>query len=449
MIRLKQLLFEQATKSVVQNIYNQIVSAVKRMGTNETKLVSAINQLKSAEEYTILNTMFSDNKTGYDSFETMINEEFEDKLLGRISNKTSNYTYAMQIQKKLESIGLDVSFDSAKNRLGVQYFNGNFKVTESETEPTKPVANNNTNNTNNINTVPTVTINGVRVKSTTNENMPLQQLVINSVKEARDYFIKWIESPITKQKFINNWKPSEPDIDTKVDSIFQEYKRIISNVSLILYKKSGAFEQAKVYPSNATSAYPPIYYNIAYTNTTDIVATLVHEMQHLIYHIKPLNPDKKVQDAFVDKSTTLTTPEQLISSTNNIATKSNASGQAASILNIQETEITKWTAALRKELSQNPEYVADDTENMSRIMGIRSTFDIQPGQNITLEMLKPYITGELYDSDIYWLLCFWAYKGFRDINSVLNDLNQLAIKTNKPTNQNQTNPTNQNQTNIT
>ena len=433
MIRLKQLLFEQATKSVVQNIYNQIISAVKRMGTNETKLVSAINQLKSAKEYTILNTMFDDNKTGYDSFETMIDEEFEDKLLGRISNKTSNYTHAMQIQKKLESIGLDVSFDSAKNRLGVQYFNGNFKVTESETEPTQPDKV--------TDTVPAVTINGVRVKSTTNENMPLQQLVINSVKEARDYFIKWIESPITKQKFINNWKPSEPDIDTKVDSIFQEYKRIISTTSLIFYKKPGDSVHAYVRGGSGMYAYPPIYYNIAYTNTTNIVATLVHEMQHLIYHIKPLNPDKKVQDAFVDKSTTLTTPEQLISSTNNVATKLNASAQAATILNIQETEITKWSDALRKELALDPKYVSADTENMSRIMGIRSKFDIQPGQNITLEMLKPYITGELYDSDIYWLLCYWAYKGFRDINSVLNDLNQLAIKTNKPTNQNQTNIT--------
>ena len=433
MIRLKQLLFEQTTKSVVQNIYNQIISAVKRMGTNETKLVSAINQLKSAKEYTILNTMFDDNKTGYDSFETMINEEFEDKLLGRISNKTSNYTYAMQIQKKLESIGLDVSFDSAKNRLGVQYFNGNFKVTESETEPTQPDKV--------TDTVPAVTINGVRVKSTTNENMPMQQLVINSVKEARDYFIKWIESPITKQKFINNWKSTEPDIDTKVDSIFQEYKRIISTVSLIFYKKPGAFEHAYVRGGSGRFAYPPIYYNIAYTNTTNIVATLVHEMQHLIYDIKPLNPDKKVQDAFVDKSTTLTTPEQLISSTNNVATKLNASGQAAAILNIQETEITKWSDALRTELARKPNYVSANTENMSRIMGIRSKFDIQPGQNITLEMLKPYITEELYDTNIYWLLCFWAYKGFRDINSVLNDLNQLAIKTNKPTNQNQTNIT--------
>jgi len=435
MIRLKQLLFEQATKSVVQNIYNQIVSAVKRMGTNETKLVSAINQLKSAEEYTVLNTMFRDNKTGYDSFETMINEEFEDKLLGRISNKTSNYTYAMQIQKKLESIGFDVSFDSKKNRLGVQYFNGNFKVTESETELTQPDKV--------TDTVPVVTINGVRVKSTTNENQQLQQLVINSVKEARDYFIKWIESPITKQKFINNWKPSEPDIDTKVDSIFQEYKRIISTTSLIFYKKPGTNVHAYVRSNSGTYAYPPIYYNIAHTNTntTDIVALLVHEMQHLIYHIKPLNPDKKVQDAFVEKSTTLTTPEQLISSTNNVATKLNAAGEAAAILNIQETEITKWSDALRKELALDPEYVTADTENMSRIMGIRSKFDIQPGQNITLEMLKPYITGELYDSNIYWLLCFWAYKGFRNLNSVLNDLNQLAIKTNKPTNQNQTNIT--------
>ena len=423
MIRLKQLLFEQATNVVVQNIYNQIVTAVKRMGTNEAKLVSAINQLKSADEYTLLNTMFGDNKTGYDSFETMINGEFEDKLLGQISNKTSNITYALQIKKKLESLGLDVSFDSAKNRLGVEYFDGNFTVTTSKTEPDKPSDTSTTTN------YPTTVINGIQVTATTKENMQYQQLVINSVQEAKDYFINWIDSPITKQKFINNWKDTEPDIDTKVDSIFQQYKRIISNVSLVFVKKPGR-SLAYVYPSHASFDNPPIYVNVAKPDPTELVEILVHEIQHLIYAIKPLNPDKKVQDAFVDSTTTLTTPEQLISSTNTNTTKPTASAQAAEILNIQETEITKWSSALRKELAQDPGYVSEDTENMSRIMGIRNAFGLQPGQNITLQMLKPYITGEASNNDIYWLLCYWAYKGFRDINSVLNDLNQLAMKNN-------------------
>jgi hypothetical protein len=65
---------------------------------------------------------------------------------------------------------------------------------------------------------------------------------------------------------------------------------------------------------------------------------------------------------------------------------------------------------------------------MSNITSIRKLFNIKPGQNITLEMLKPYIKGDKHHTDIYWLLSCWALNGFSDINTLINKMNQLAYQ---------------------
>jgi hypothetical protein len=54
--------------------------------------------------------------------------------------------------------------------------------------------------------------------------------------------------------------------------------------------------------------------------------------------------------------------------------------------------------------------------------------NIKPGQNITPQMLKPYINGEKHHTDISWILMCWASKGFKDINLFLSDLNKLAYQ---------------------
>ena len=45
-----------------------------------------------------------------------------------------------------------------------------------------------------------------------------------------------------------------------------------------------------------------IHINCAYYDI-ELLETLVHEIQHLLYHVKPLNPAKKISDVFVDKNT--------------------------------------------------------------------------------------------------------------------------------------------------
>ena len=64
-------------------------------------------------------------------------------------------------------------------------------------------------------------------------------------------------------------------------------------------------------------------------------------------------------------------------------------------------------------------------------MAVRKLLNINPGENITKEMLKPYITGNKHSTDISWILSCWALNGFGDIDVMLNKMNQLALQNTK------------------
>ena len=60
-------------------------------------------------------------------------------------------------------------------------------------------------------------------------------------------------------------------------------------------------------------------------------------------------------------------------------------------------------------------------------MAIRSWFKLKPGQNITIEMLKPYIEGKKKNTDISWIILCWAKNGFPNLNKMINRINTLAV----------------------
>ena len=56
-----------------------------------------------------------------------------------------------------------------------------------------------------------------------------------------------------------------------------------------------------------------IYINLT-QNDPEPFDTLIHEIQHIIYNIKPLNPEEKIRDIFVTKNTKRATPNSIESS---------------------------------------------------------------------------------------------------------------------------------------
>ena len=171
-----------------------------------------------------------------------------------------------------------------------------------------------------------------------------------------------------------------------------------------------------------------IYVNCS-KNDPDPYGSLIHEIQHIIYNIKPLNPGKKIKDAFVTNKTVKQTTQQILGS----LPATNASlKNTATKLGIDADYLNYWKkAADDNTKSEDPGYVCRETEKMSNIMSIRKTLNIKPGGVITYDMLKPYITRQKHNTDMDWILLCWAKNYFPDINIMLNKINQLAANQSK------------------
>jgi 3-deoxy-D-manno-octulosonic acid (KDO) 8-phosphate synthase len=97
-------------------------------------------------------------------------------------------------------------------------------------------------------------------------------------------------------------------------------------------------------------------------------------------------------------------------------------------LGVDVNKLNTWERVSKNASPEDPGYVCRETEKASNIQSVRHLLNIKPGQNITPQMLKPYINGEKNDTNIDWLLMCWASKGFKDINLFLSDLNKLAYQ---------------------
>jgi hypothetical protein len=195
-----------------------------------------------------------------------------------------------------------------------------------------------------------------------------------------------------------------------VDSIFKRYIEIIDNVVLRYYNKNDGALAFVQYHEEII-----INLNCSY-NDTEAYETLVHEIQHLLYFKKPLNPDIKVEKIFKTPAKPGTKKQ---TGTNDTLFK-----QISQDLGVSQQSLN-YFYNLGK---YKGEYSCDHSEKMSNIMAIRSLFNLSPNDKITFEMIKPYMMGNKWHGDINFLLSCWASKGFPDINNTLNRINQLAFQ---------------------
>jgi hypothetical protein len=373
-----KVLLEQSNPNI-QKAYNEIVSGAKYfMGTDKNKILKAFDYIKNTQDFGVLRSMFEDKKTGYKSFEEMINKVFDSNDIEKVKTK-------------LRSIGIVFNFDSDKYPYLQQ--------------------------------VP---------KACSSKWLPL-------LEKAKNYWIQWLSNPITKKKFLDNWKKVEKNMTSvEVENIFKKYINSLNNLKLYYF-------DSKLLPENSNDfafvyKYEPekIFVNCSQNNPNSY-GTLIHEIQHMLYNIKPLNPAVQIASVFVDSNTKLSTINTFFDFYKN--QKSNQSKELnPSQINYASTRVGTTNDTLYSLLSRakynekaRPGYSCRETEKMSNITTIRNLFNIKPGQNITEKMLLPYIEGTKNDTNVSWILFCWALKGFQDLNGMLNKINQLAYQN---TNQN-------------
>ena len=392
----------------IQKAYNEIIKGVNYpLGTSKDTILGAFNYIKTVKDFHTLRLMFKDKKTGYVSFEEMINEEY-DRL---------DYNDIIKLQEKLYSIGVILDFSYGANPFGTKFFLGGVKIVYVK-------------GFTNIKNIPKVTSKCI-LKYT-----PL-------LKQAQDYWKKWLSSPITKQKFRTNWNvqlknekqlfPSMID-GKKVDDIFEEYIDCINNLKLVFYDNtmsetpSGNIRTHKNAYAFVDQTTPENIYVNCSLNDDDPLGSLIHEIQHLLYYIKPLNPSITIKNVFLKPGDKKISIKDLFQSNYKNTNNSKDLINASQFLDVEENTLNGWLQSSKNSNLSDPGYVCRETEKASNIQSVRHLFNIKPGQNITPQMLKPYINGKKHHTDIDWILMCWASKGFKDINLFLSDLNKLAYQ---------------------
>jgi hypothetical protein len=386
----------------IQKAYNEIIKGANYpLGTSKDTILEAFNYIKNSFEFWELSLMFKDKKTGYNSFAEMINEEYD----------SFDYNDIIKLQEKLYSFGVILEFRIKREThpvYGYIYlFGGKVKITYSNYLYSKQI----------------------KVNSyCTSKYPPL-------LKQAQDYWRKWLSSSITKQKFRTNWnvQPKNDMIDgKKVDDIFEEYTDCINNLKLVFYDNttthSPGFPSSLEFYAFVDKTTPEnIYVNCSLTDD-DPLGTLIHEIQHLLYLIRPLNPSITIKNVFLKPGDKKLSIKDLFQSNYKDTNNSKDLINASQFLDVEENTLNGWLRSSKVAKPLDPGYICRETEKASNIQSVRHLLNIKPGQNITPQMLKPYINGEKHHTDISWILMCWASKGFKDINLFLSDLNKLAYQ---------------------
>ena len=256
------------------------------------------------------------------------------------------------------------------------------------------------------------------------------------------FWKNWLNDPITIKKVKENWKDKSNFLSNyfntfSVDSYaaWNKYFEILNNLNIIVYDDTTTNEHlgdfAYVIPGESL-------YNINVNcslDDKDLLGTMVHEIQHLLYHVKPLNPAKKINNAFVTKNEEIDPMSNIFDITKlgsftnaNTLDASKKMEDASKTLNIPYKTLQHWKNKSIVNGKKDPGYVCRQTEKMSNIMSIRRFLGIQPKDKITLDMLMPYITTKQRHNDISWVLMCWAEQNFPDINVMLDEINALAFK---------------------
>lgn len=387
-------------KSVVNRAYNKVVEAVEGLGTNPDEVLSALKTLENPDEFNYFLTLFKDKKTGYDNFETMVNEEYD----------MFNYDDVVEIIKKLALLGVLANAKFGVNGFGQDIFGGGFKIGK--------VMNN--NELIKIKSDPSLRV-GNYCSARWEKALP----------NAVNFWKNWLNDPITKDKIKKLWGWDRVnDLPLwNFDSFHMRWIEALNKIKLNYYDYSIPFignidTKGDAFAFVNKSTNENIYINCSLKDP-DPEGTLVHEIQHILYHIKPINPEYKINDVFVDKNTIKQTEKEINASINTTQDSNVANNN---IVKNKEFYQNKWKSAYENtRKTTNYDYFCKETEKMSNIMSIRKTLKINPGDNITYNMIKPYIQFEKRNTDITWLLYCWVENGFPDITQMLNKINELAL----------------------
>jgi hypothetical protein len=284
----------------------------------------------------------------------------------------------------------------------------------------------------------------------------------NALAQATQWWKTWINNRTTKTKFANNWRLYYKDVET----IFQKYNNILDKLKLeyvwddastaIAYVKGGR-NIDKLFGITTDV----IYVNVANAVEYPAVSVLIHEIQHILFKIKPFHPADRIntdikidynnRGSFLNWAKNLLGDNKLSSKVPTGSTKTLPEAQKKlQQIGIRAEDIKYYWVRYNRLSDDDIEYLKDPTEVYSRLASLRELLKLKPEQNITAkEIVKATEMNIRYDNDgvmndydmpepgIEWLI-FTILASPLSVQQIINQWNSYA-KSNNNTNAEPTN----------
>jgi hypothetical protein len=234
----------------------------------------------------------------------------------------------------------------------------------------------------------------------------------NTLAQAIQWWKTWINNKTTKTKFANNWKMNMKD----VESIFQKYNDILGKLKLEYEWEENKSEIAWVaggsrYDKMVGNTTNVIYVNVVKAADYSAVPLLIHEIQHILFKIKPFHPEEKIDTdinldyndklSFINWAKNLLGGEKLSSEVSPSANKTFPYVQKKLLdmgMNPQDAKY-HWNKFKSIPLDKI-QYLKEPTEIYSRLASLRQLLNLKPEQNITAkEIVKATKMNIQYNND--------------------------------------------------
>jgi|694.fasta_scaffold99562_3 hypothetical protein len=257
------------------------------------------------------------------------------------------------------------------------------------------------------------------------------------LNEAKQWWIDWLSSPITKQKFSKLWNYS----NEKTNDIFETYLYFIEEANYKLSDGSDMLKNSIMQVTKREMNVIKINKNmiIGY-DVTQIKRMFIHEIQHLLHYYHPLNPMEKSSaltgdDGCFDENQRIfgLTKVDVIPTLDNIEkTKKLIAGKEERIskdLNVNSNELPNLLSYLVYRTYKQPKeyFLKNSSEFGSRLSSTRDFFGVKPDGKITKNQIINYIKSNKNDIEVDFVLGRWVAMDFPPIEDFLNDINSFAM----------------------
>ena len=209
----------------------------------------------------------------------------------------------------------------------------------------------------------------------------------------------------------------------------QEY---INSSGTIAYATWGDVDEGGVITASGCK----ISYNRKYAeeSLTDIESTLVHEIQHCLYDVKAMTPHTSWKKVFPkatwgsEGSTSVVIFPGVLKLFNAPTIPSYTENEKHGVY---ANDIKKWENYLS---GNKGSYTCEETENSSRINGLKKLLGYKTSQKITVSDFKKFLKKENFpynDEQAFWLCLCWVQNGAPDIAVFLDSLDNNVVAKNE------------------